>query len=61
MVLATLALVPQTACTFGREFRAVATPAFQQGVSQILNGLVDGIFAAIAPEPEGTPDTSRDL
>jgi len=54
-------LVTQASCVPGYEFRTVATPAIQNGVSQILNGLLDGFFAAIAPEPESTPDTSRDL
>lgn len=40
------------------EFRAVATPAIHNGVSQILNGLLDGLFAAIAVEPGGGDDAS---
>jgi len=32
------------------EFRTVATPALHNGVSLILNGVLDGFFAAIAPE-----------
>ena len=41
-------------CTVGREFREAAGPAVQSGVTQIVNGLLDGLFAAI--EPEATTD-----
>jgi uncharacterized membrane protein YfcA len=34
-------------CEVGREFRAAATPAVQSGVTQIVNGLMEGFFAAI--------------
>lgn len=53
-----VALSLQIACIPGREFRAVATPAFQSGVSQILNGILDGVFAAVAVEPENLDDSS---
>ena len=48
---AALALSGITGCTVGREFRAAAGPAVQSGVTQIVNGILDGLFAAIEPEP----------
>ena len=39
-------------CSIGKDFRAAAGPAVETGVNAILDGLVDGLFAAI--EPEGT-------
>lgn len=39
-------------CTFGREFRDAAIPSLQTGVTSILTGLVNGVFAAIEPEPD---------
>ena len=50
LVAATTALMTQTGCLTGPEFRAAALPAVESGVDQILDGLVDGIFAAIQPE-----------
>ena len=45
------ALLAQPGCTTGLdEFRTVATPALHGGVSQIMNGFLDGFFAAIEPE-----------
>ncbi|MBI4717371.1 MAG: hypothetical protein HY763_06175 [Planctomycetes bacterium] len=40
-------------CVLGTDFRRVATPAVHTGVSSILNGLVDGLFAAIELESDG--------
>ena len=37
----------------GSEFRAIAGPAVENGVTQIVNGLLDGLFAVIAPETGG--------
>jgi hypothetical protein len=37
-----------------REFRAAATDTLQQGVSTILDGVVEGVFAVVAPEEEET-------
>ncbi len=45
------ASVAATGCEVGRDFRAAAGPAFHQGVTLIVNGFIDGIFAAAAPEP----------
>jgi len=42
-------------CEVGKEFRAAATPAIHTGVSAIVNGLVDGLFAAIEVEPDSQP------
>jgi len=39
-----------TGCRFGREFRDVAGPSIHSGVSLILNGVVDGAFAAFEPD-----------
>lgn len=41
----------QAGCVGGREFRETALPAIHSGVSSILNGLVDGVFAAIEVDP----------
>lgn len=41
-------------CSAGREFRSIAGPAVQSGVSSILDGLVDAVFAVIEPDPETT-------
>ena len=49
--LAALALSGLAGCTVGREFREAAGPSVQTGVTQIVNGLLDGLFAAIEPEP----------
>jgi hypothetical protein len=58
LVLGAGGLLLQAGCPLtGREFREVATPAVHTGVSQILNGLLDGLFAAIEPEAE---DASTD-
>ena len=40
----------------GREFRTVAGPAFQSGVTQIVNGVLDGLFAVV--EVDTTTDSS---
>ena len=47
----------QTGCVGGTEFRETALPAIHSGVSSILNGLVDGVFAAIEVDPL-TADTA---
>lgn len=44
-----------TGCTAGREFREAALPAFRSGSLSIVTGLLDGLFAAIEPEPQTTP------
>jgi len=37
-------------CATGRDFREAALPLVESGVSDVVNGLVDGFFAAIAVE-----------
>lgn len=49
VLLSTLALL---GCDVGREFRAAALPQLSEGVTQVVNGLLDGIFAAIEVEPD---------
>lgn len=49
--MAVAVLGVQTGCGGGREFRETAFPAIHSGVSSILNGLVDGVFAAIEVDP----------
>ncbi|MCO6438401.1 MAG: hypothetical protein J5J06_15015 [Phycisphaerae bacterium] len=41
-------------CDVGREFRAAALPQFSEGVTLAVNGLLDGIFAAIEVEPDSS-------
>lgn len=38
----------------GRQFRDAAGPAVESGVTQVVNGLLSGVFAVIATEPETT-------
>lgn len=40
-------------CLTGDEFRAVAGPGVKSGVTSIVNGVLDGLFAIVEP------DTSR--
>ena len=49
-IAAAILLSTQTGCPGGRQFREAALPAVQTGVDSILDGIVDGIFAAIAVE-----------
>ena len=44
-VIATL-----SGCLTGPQFRQAALPAIEGGIGQILDGLVDGVFAAIEVE-----------
>ncbi|MGB2985911.1 MAG: hypothetical protein WBE26_08510 [Phycisphaerae bacterium] len=50
--VAAICVISLTGCDVGREFREAATPAVTNGVSEIVNGLMDGLFAAIEVEPE---------
>ncbi len=50
--ISTLVLGGLSGCEAGREFRAAAVPALQTGVTQILTGLLDGIFAVIEPDTD---------
>ena len=40
----------QTACVTGRQFREAALPSLESGMDLILDGVVDGLFAAIDVE-----------
>ena len=42
-----------TGCLTGKEFRDVAGPSVHSGISLILDGLVDGVFAVIDPDNMG--------
>ncbi len=37
----------------GEDFRNAAGPAIRSGVTQVVNGLLDGLFAVIEPESSG--------
>ena len=56
--LAFAALVLQAGCWTGTEFRSTAIPAVRAGVSQIVDGLLNGLFAAIEPEGTSGSDSS---
>ncbi len=60
--LVILPMVAQLGCVLGKEFRAVASPAIHTGVTDILTGVVDGVFAVIEPDDatgtEEADDTS---
>ncbi len=36
------------------DFRAAALPAVESGVTQIINGLLNGVFAVIEPDSTGS-------
>jgi len=38
-------------CVGGTAFREAAGPAVQQGITLILDGLVEGLFAVVEPDP----------
>lgn len=42
---------------YGVQFRDAALPNIQTGVHAILDGFVDGVFAAIEPEQDGDDQT----
>ena len=50
VAITTIVLSSMTGCVTGREFREAAGPAFQTGVTAIVNGLLDGFFAIIEPD-----------
>ncbi|MCH8149108.1 MAG: hypothetical protein IH987_14185 [Planctomycetes bacterium] len=39
-------------CLTGPQFRTAALPAIEGGIEQILDGLVDGVFATIKVESD---------
>lgn len=59
-ILRSSALLLGGACLSGcepairEEFRTAAFSSVQTGVSSILQGVVDGLFAVAEPEPSGT-------
>ncbi len=47
----TIGLTFQVGCPLtGTEFRDQALPAVQSGVTEIVNGLLDGLFAVVEPD-----------
>ena len=42
----------------GTQFRETAIPALQTGVTSIMNGLIDGVFAAIEVESVTSGDST---
>lgn len=48
--LVAMLLAAQPGCGSAQEFRAVAGPSVHSGVTDIVNGLVDGMFAVIEPD-----------
>ncbi len=55
--LVAMLLATQPGCGSAQEFRAVAGPSVHSGVKDIVNGLVDGMFAVI--EPDDTAGTGE--
>jgi len=52
-----LATVAQPGCVpVGKEFREAAGPALEVGLNSIMDGLLDGFFAAIEPESADSGD-----
>jgi len=49
LIAAAMVLGLGSGCEINAEFRDVAVPSLQSGVSLILDGLVDGMFAVIDP------------
>ena len=49
-------LMSQTACVTGRQFREAALPSLESGVSLMLDGVVDGLFATIEVETPANAD-----
>ncbi len=56
VALAFAGLTLQAGCLTGTEFRSTAVPAVHAGVTQIVDGLLNGLFAAI--EPGGTSSSN---
>ncbi len=50
--LALLGLTLLAGCDseMAKEFREVASPSLQSGISSILDGVVDGVFAVVDPD-----------
>ncbi len=55
---AAMVMVSQLGC-IGKQFREAALPEIQSGMELILDGLLEGVFAAIEPETAtGSGDTA---
>ncbi|MFQ5590332.1 MAG: hypothetical protein ACE5HE_04125 [Phycisphaerae bacterium] len=54
----TALLIGQAACVTGRQFREAALPELESGVNLILDGVVEGLFAAVAVETPASTDDS---
>lgn len=54
------ALAGQAGCVpySGTQFREIAIPSIQTGVTSVMNGLIDGIFAAFDVEPETSNEST---
>ena len=50
LVVCTCGFTVMTGCITGPEFRAAAGPGIESGVSAIVNGVLDGLFAVIEPD-----------
>lgn len=57
LCLGLLGTLSSAGCTVGREFRQAALPAVHEGITLILNGVLDGVFSAIEVEPENRART----
>ena len=57
VTITTIALCGVTGCVTGREFRKTAGPAVRIGVTAIVNGLLDGLFAVIEPDTTADADS----
>lgn len=51
-MLAVLGLIGASGCVASEQFRTAALPQLQSGASSILNGVLDGFFAAIEVESD---------
>ncbi len=58
IAVAATGLIALAGCDMlNKEFRQVAGPAVQSGVTDIVNGLLDGVFAVINPDTSDDPGT----
>lgn len=50
------ALLPASACNgqLGQQFRVAAGDSIEQGVQSIVAGVLDGVFAIVAPDSTST-------
>lgn len=50
-ILATVVLLTTGCGVGGKEFRDAALPDIETGIRAVLDGLVNGVFAVVEPEP----------